>query len=95
VITMISATWTTAGVYSGRTGVHTIEGGVLKGELTVRTNWADRQAIITVQYSDAARWYTLVGSPVPCASREESRDLHQAVVDAVRTSGAFPVATAA
>lgn len=88
VIIMSWATWTTAGVYSGHAGVHTVEGGVLKGELTVHTTWADGQAIITVQYSGAADWYTLIGSPVACASEHESRDLHQAVVNAVRTGGA-------
>ncbi|HTJ72492.1 MAG TPA: hypothetical protein VL551_33440 [Actinospica sp.] len=89
------ATWTTAGVYSGHAGVHTVEGGVLKGEVTVHTTWVGQEAIITVQYSGAADWCTLADSPVPCASERESRELHQAVVDAVRTGAAINVPTAA
>lgn len=89
------ATWTTEGVYTGHAGIDTVEGLILKGSLTVHTTWADGQAFISVQYSGATEWYTVVGSPFPCTSERESRDLHQAVVDAVRSGSAFAVSTAA
>ena len=79
------ASWTTERVYSGHAGIHTVEAGVLKGELTIHTTWVEHQAIITVQYAGATEWYTVAGSPMSCASERESRALHQAAVDAVRT----------
>ncbi|MEU4080069.1 hypothetical protein DEJ44_02055 [Streptomyces venezuelae] len=80
------ASWTTAGVYTGRGGVLTVEGGVVTGDLTVHTTWTrvEREARVAVQYSGASDWFTMSGSPVPCESEEESRDLHDAVVAAVR-----------
>ncbi|WP_443042713.1 hypothetical protein [Streptomyces sp. NBC_00344] len=50
----------------------------------MHTTWIDGLAEIAVQYSGALDWFTLVGSPVPCPSREESRSLHQAVIEAIR-----------
>ena len=81
------ASWTTPRVFGGPAGVRTVEAGVLRGELDIHTTWADEQAIVTVQHSGSADWYTVVGSPVPCATEEESRDLHQSIVDGARTSG--------
>jgi hypothetical protein len=81
---MVWASWTTTGLIAGTGGVPTEEAGVLHGELNVHTTWADGQAIVTVQYLGASDWYTISGSPVECSSEERSRDLHQAVVSAVR-----------
>jgi len=85
VIFMAWASWTTTGVFSGPTGVETVEAGVLRGELDIHTTWVDEQVIITVQYSGSADWYTLDGSPMPCGTEHDSREVHQAVVDAVRS----------
>ncbi|ANW16745.1 hypothetical protein [Streptomyces clavuligerus] len=85
------ASWTTTGVYSGRGGVLTDEVGVLTGDLTVHTTWAGGEARIAVQYSGASDWFTMSGSPIPCTSEDESRSLHQAVVDAVQTGGGATV----
>lgn len=79
------ASWTTPRVITGGGGVRTVEVGVLRGELDIHTTWAEEQAIVTVQHSGSAEWYTVEGSPVPCATEEESRDLHQRVIDAART----------
>lgn len=62
----------------------TDEAGVLTGDVTVHTTFADREARVAVQYSGASDWFTMSGSPVPCGSEEESRELHDAVVAAVR-----------
>ncbi|WUL61872.1 hypothetical protein OHS16_29230 [Streptomyces sp. NBC_00344] len=78
------ASWTTTGVLTGAGGIRTVEVGALSGDLTVHTTWIDGLAEIAVQYSGALDWFTLVGSPVPCPSREESRSLHQAVIEAIR-----------
>ncbi|MFI2367764.1 hypothetical protein [Streptomyces sp. NPDC018833] len=78
------ASWTTPGVYSGRGGVLTEEVGVVTGDLTVHTTWVDGEASVTVQYTGAADWFTVSGSPAPCPSEAASRDLHDAVIAAVR-----------
>ncbi|MER6912607.1 hypothetical protein ABT354_13130 [Streptomyces sp. NPDC000594] len=85
------ASWTTTGVYSGRGGVLTDEVGVLTGDLTVHTTWADGEARVAIQYSGASDWFTMAGSPLPCPSEEKSRTLHQAVVQAVRSGGGATV----
>ncbi|MEU3401895.1 hypothetical protein [Streptomyces filamentosus] len=85
------ASWTTAGVYTGRGGVLTVEGGIVTGDLTVHTTFADGEARVAVQYSGASDWFTMSGSPVPCPSEEESRELHDAVVEAVREGGGATV----
>ncbi|MFE6844835.1 hypothetical protein [Streptomyces sp. NPDC057686] len=88
---MTWASWTTTGVFAGRGGVSTEEAGVLCGDLTVHTTWSGQEAQVAVQYSGGSDWFTITGSPVPCASEDGSRLLHQAVVDAVRTGGAATV----
>ncbi|GEB55199.1 hypothetical protein GCM10017674_28700 [Streptomyces gardneri] len=62
----------------------TDEAGVVTGDLTVHTTWTEGEARVAVQYSGASDWFTMSGSPVPCTTEEESRDLHEAVVEAVR-----------
>ncbi|MGW2638951.1 hypothetical protein [Streptomyces sp. NPDC001348] len=84
---MVRASWTTAGVFTGREGVRTDEAGSVTGDLTVHTTWNGKQADVKVQYSGTSQWFTLTGSPVPCPSRQDSRRLHQAVVEAVRAGG--------
>ncbi|MEV7975675.1 hypothetical protein [Streptomyces sp. NPDC086519] len=88
---MVQTSWTTTGVFTGQGGVRTDEAGVVTGELTVHTTWDGRQAVVRVQYSGTSRWFTLTGSPVPCPSRQGSRDLHQSVVEAVRAGGGTTV----
>jgi hypothetical protein len=85
------ASWTTTGVYSGRGGVLTDEVGVLTGDLTVHTTWASGEARVAVQYSGASDWFTMTGSPIACATEDESRVLHQAIVQAVADGGGATV----
>jgi hypothetical protein len=84
---MAKATWTTKSVFTGRGGARTDGAGIVTGELTVRTTWEDGQADVTVRYSDTTKWFTLTGSPAPCQSEQDSRRLHQAVVEAVQAGG--------
>ncbi|MBW8701135.1 hypothetical protein MBT84_16150 [Streptomyces sp. MBT84] len=84
---MLWASWTTTGVFAGRGGARTDEDGIMTGDLTVHTTWDGSQADVAVQYSGGSQWFTLAGSPVPCPSEEESRHLHQEVVEAVRAGG--------
>ncbi|MFI5669397.1 hypothetical protein [Streptomyces sp. NPDC051704] len=88
---MTWASWTTTGVFAGRGGVRTEEAGVLSGDLTVHTTWSGREAHVAVQYSGGSDWFTVTGSPVHCSSEEDSRLLHQVMVDAVRTGAAATV----
>jgi hypothetical protein len=84
------ASWTTSGVFTGAGGVRTVEIGPISGDLTVHTTWIDGQAEVAVQFTGALDWFTLPGSPVPCPSQEESRSLHQAVIEDIR-SGATEI----
>lgn len=78
-------------MFSGHGGVLTDEVGVLSGDLTVHTTWAEDTAQITVQYTGAIDWFTMSGSPVPCSCEEDSRRLHEAVVQSVREGAAATV----
>ncbi|MEU9386981.1 hypothetical protein AB0D38_41245 [Streptomyces sp. NPDC048279] len=84
---MVQTSWTTEGVFTGQGGVRTDEAGIVSGEMTVRTAWKGGQADVKIQYSGTSQWFTLSGSPVPCTSQQDSRTLHQEVVEAVRTGG--------
>ncbi|MFF8941605.1 hypothetical protein ACF1A5_04835 [Streptomyces sp. NPDC014864] len=88
---MAWASWTTTGVFAGRGGVRTEEAGIVTGDLTVHTTWDGREADVTVQYSGTSQWFTLTGSPVSCPTEQESRTLHQEVVEAVRAGGGTTV----
>lgn len=79
------ASWTTTRILTGHAGVSTEEAGVLRGEVDVHTTWADGQAIVTAQFSGSSDWYTVTGSPVPCATEHDSRELHQSIVEGART----------
>ncbi|WP_329200847.1 MULTISPECIES: hypothetical protein [unclassified Streptomyces] len=84
---MAWASWTTTGIYPGAGGVRTEEVGVISGNLTLHTTWTGAAAQVAVQYSGSSDWFTLSGSPVECDSEQDSRDLHQAVVEALRGGG--------
>lgn len=85
-IDMTWASWTTVGILARPGAVQTEEIGPMQGgDLTVHTTWSEDEAQVTVQYSGALDWYTMAGSPVPCASEADSRAFHQAVVEAIRS----------
>lgn len=81
------ATWTTQGILAGHGGVQTEEVGCITGDLTVHTMWIDGEARLTVQYTGALDWFTVDGSPVAAADEATARNVHQAMVEAVKAGG--------
>ncbi|WP_319460455.1 hypothetical protein [Micromonospora sp. RTP1Z1] len=57
----------TADITAGPGGVMTDEVGVVTGELTLRTEYADGQVTLRVQYKDADEWYAVTGGRVALA----------------------------
>ncbi|MEH0829489.1 MULTISPECIES: hypothetical protein [unclassified Micromonospora] len=51
----------TADLMAGPGGVMTDEVGVVTGELTLKTRYADGQVTLSVQYKDADEWYAVTG----------------------------------
>ena len=88
---MARAIWTTPDVFAGRGGARTGGGGGMTGNLTLRSIWDGAQAEVVMRYTGTSHWYALAGSPVPCPSEQDSRQLHQAVVEAVRAGGGATV----
>ncbi|MFB7375847.1 hypothetical protein ACFC6U_03075 [Kitasatospora purpeofusca] len=82
----------TEGIPAGPGGVMTTEVGVITGDLTLRTDWDGRQALLTVQYDGADEWYTVEGSPVPAPTAAEAEGAHLAMTAAVRRGGAATAA---
>ncbi|MGC1214962.1 MAG: hypothetical protein WA890_27345, partial [Micromonospora sp.] len=54
-------------ITTGPGGVMTDEVGVVTGELTLRTEYADGQVTLHVQYKDADEWYVVTGGKVALA----------------------------
>ena len=54
-------------ITAGPGGVMTDEVGVVTGELTLRSEAADGQVVLTVQYKDAEEWYAVTGGRAPLA----------------------------
>ncbi|MEU3453125.1 hypothetical protein ABZ671_05925 [Micromonospora sp. NPDC006766] len=57
----------TTDITAGPGGVMTDEVGVVTGELTLCTEYADGQVTLHVQYKDADEWYVVTGGKVPLA----------------------------
>ncbi len=55
----------TADIVPGPGGVMTDEVGVVTGELTLRTDFADGRVSLHVQYKDADEWYAVTGGSAP------------------------------
>jgi hypothetical protein len=74
-------------VTAGRGGAMTDEVGVVTGDLTIATTpLPGGRATITVQYTGAAEWYTLTGSPVPLPPGGLAA-LHADILERVRRGG--------
>jgi hypothetical protein len=67
----------TSDITAGPGGVMTDEAGVVTGDLTLRTEYADGHVTLRVQYKDADEWYAVTGARVPLAD--------PAALDAVHT----------
>ncbi|WP_441248465.1 hypothetical protein [Kitasatospora sp. McL0602] len=81
------ATWTTQSIHAGHGGVLTEEIGVITGDLTLHTMWIENEARLTVQYTGALDWFTVVGSPVRAEDEGTARNVHQAMVEAAKAGG--------
>ncbi|MCO1596825.1 hypothetical protein M8C17_16845 [Micromonospora sp. RHAY321] len=57
----------TADIVPGPGGVMTDEVGVVTGDLTLRTEYADGRVTLRVQYKDADEWYVVTGGTVGLA----------------------------
>nr|MDT0660043.1 hypothetical protein [Micromonospora sp. DSM 115978] len=64
-LTMGTDTSRTTDIVAGPGGVMTDEVGVITGELTLRTEYADGQVTLRVQYKEADEWYTVTGGRAP------------------------------
>lgn len=69
----------TTDITAGPGGVMTDEVGVITGELTLRTEYADGTVTVRVQYKDADEWYTVTGAKAPLKD-EADVDAVQAIV---------------
>ena len=70
----------TTDIVAGPGGVMTDEVGVVTGDLTVRTEFADGHAVVKVQYRDAAEWYTVTGARATLASPKDLDAVHTVAV---------------
>ncbi|MGW5556173.1 hypothetical protein ACWER9_02980 [Micromonospora sp. NPDC003944] len=57
----------TTDIVPGPGGVMTDEVGVVTGDLTLRTEYADGKVTLRVQYKDADEWYVVTGTAVTLA----------------------------
>ncbi len=51
----------TTDITAGPGGVMTDDVGVITGDLTLRTDYADGKVTVNVQYKDAEEWYVVTG----------------------------------
>ena len=70
----------TTDITAGPGGVMTDEVGVVTGDLTLRTELADRQAILRVQYQEAEEWYTVTGGRADLTDPADVQAVHQIAV---------------
>ncbi|MFC4146792.1 hypothetical protein ACFO0M_11060 [Micromonospora mangrovi] len=66
----------TADITPGPGGVMTDEVGVVTGELTLRTEYADGQVTLHVQYKDADEWYVVTGGKAALADAGDLDAVH-------------------
>ncbi|MET8232923.1 hypothetical protein ABZS77_19850 [Micromonospora sp. NPDC005298] len=70
----------TADIVPGPGGVMTDEVGVVTGELTLRTEYADGRVTLRVQYKDADEWYAVTGGSVALADPAGLDAVHSVAV---------------
>ena len=70
----------TTDITAGPGGVMTDEAGVVTGDLTIRTEYADGRVSVRVQYKEAAEWYTVTGAAAPLADPAGAAAVHSIVV---------------
>jgi hypothetical protein len=70
----------TTDITTGPGGVMTDEVGVITGDLTVRSEFANRRVAVRVQYKDAEEWYAVTGGTAPLADEADLEAVHTIVV---------------
>ncbi|GAA1597592.1 hypothetical protein [Actinoplanes couchii] len=70
----------TTDILPGPGGVMTDEVGVVTGELTLRTEFADGEAVVRVQYREAEEWYVVTGGRVKLADPADVDAVHTLAV---------------
>jgi hypothetical protein len=65
---------------AGPGGVMTDEVGVVTGDLTLRSEYADGQVTIHVQYKDADEWYVVTGGRAPLKDPADVDAVHRIVL---------------
>lgn len=66
----------TTDIVPGPGGVMTDEVGVVTGDLTLRTELVDGDAVVRVQYKDAEEWYTVTGARAKLADPADLAAVH-------------------
>ena len=69
----------TTNITAGPGGVMTDEVGVITGDLTLRTEYADGTVTVRVRYQDADEWYTVTGAEAPLADEADVDAVHAIV----------------
>lgn len=72
----------TTDIVAGPGGVMTDEVGVITGDLTLRTDFADGKATVHVQYKDADEWYAITGAKADLKDPADAAAV-QAIVAAI------------
>ncbi|MDW5325606.1 hypothetical protein R6Y94_17380 [Plantactinospora sp. KLBMP9567] len=70
----------TTDITAGPGGVMTDEVGVITGELTLRTELDGKDAVLRVQYKDAAEWYAVTGGRAALADPADLVAVHTVAV---------------
>lgn len=70
----------TTDITPGPGGVMTDEVGVVTGELTLRTDYADGEVVVRVQYREAEEWYVVTGGRAPLADPAALDAVHSIAV---------------
>jgi hypothetical protein len=70
----------TTDITAGPGGVMTDEVGVITGDLTVRTEYADGRVTVRVRYKDADEWYVVTGGTAPLSDAADVEAVHTIVV---------------
>jgi hypothetical protein len=69
----------TTDITAGPGGVMTDEVGVITGELTLRTEFADGKIVVRVQYKDAEEWYVVTGGKAELKDPADVAAVHTVV----------------
>jgi hypothetical protein len=67
-------------ITAGPGGVMTNEVGVITGDLTLRSEYADGKVTVHVQYKEADEWYVVTGGKAKLADAADLEAVHSIVV---------------